>query len=1744
MAIKQYPQAPYFDDFDEAKNYLRMLFRPGHAVQARELTQLQTVLQNQIGRFGEHMFVDGSRVAGGNPTFNKRYDYVKVESTYLTNNVDNYYDEFIGTTITGQTTGVKAIVLEALPTADGDPITLYVKYIESGTDNTTKLFAPEEVIRSDNPVRETKVKPLTDTPTGFGSSYSVGAGVFYVNSSFVYTSEQSIILEKYSNSPSANIVFRVDEKVVTAADDPALNDNALGSPNEAAPGAHRYSMTLTLEKQSADFDERDVDNYVRQALIVDGVLQVEAKSTEYNEILKLLETRTYEESGNYTVNPFRISIKEHISDDTKLTAVLEPSVAYVRGHRIETISPKFIDIDKSQSATDIETFVDSTSYVSYGNYVTVTSVSGLPDINTFSVMNILNASDTIIGTARARNLEAIGGNQYRLYLFDIVLNAGVNRNTIAKFNQTTISPNFSANMVTTGLIEDAGRNTAIFPLPYTAAKSISSITLRTKQKFSTTVSGGSASFLTSGSDELFVDIDDIVVVSVAGVIITSYTPTLGGTVTGQQLTLTGLSAYNGQQVHIVATTFKRLSQASQKIKTLQEDQSIYIASPSTTKGAYDSLGVGDVLRIKAIYMASDFLTQPTVNDKEVTSRYELDNGMRDNFYANARIRLKQSAAAPTGRLLVVCDYFTHGPGDFFTVDSYNGQVNWEDIPYYSSASGSYNLRDVIDFRPRKADNANDFNSVGGSLVAFPSNNSLFVGDLEIYLPRRDKIYLTEAGEFKIVKGISSLKPSYPEDPAATMTLYRLDIAPYTALPTNVVPTLVENKRYTMRDIGKLETRIKNLEYYTTLSLLEKDVMTSSTLANDGTDRFKNGFVVDGFYGHNVGDVYNPDYVVSMDINQGTLRPHYYQDSVNLIIDTNGLGSCTKTGSLVTLPIIGHEKIISQPYASGSENTNPFWVFKYDSNLVLNPESDDWIDVDQRPAVTINNEGIYDAILALADAADVLGTFWNAWQTTWTGAQTAVGRAITTRQDNFSAGSTLVTVSREFVNNAGQQRTGERITIDNEIMKQDLGQRVIDVNWVPFMRSRKVYFYAGRLKPNTRLHMFIDETNVNNYARSTTNTQTYEQWFAEQNGQEVESYKGYTQHPNGANNLITNAEGEIWGSFIIPSNSALTFKTGQRLIRITDDPNNDMGEAYTTAECTFAAQGLIQSVESTVISTKIPTFETTELKQNRVIQQRNTRVIAQFVEAQGDGGGDGGEPLAQTFIVNKPGGAYISKLDAYFKTKSTTNPIVAQLRTVTNGYPTKEILSEALLKPSEVQVSDNASLASTFVFPDLVYLKPGIEYAFVLKGLDIEYRAWVSELGEYDVTDTNYRIVTAPHSGVMFKSENASTWQSDQFKDIKFNLYCAQFDNSIPREVRFTHSSPSKTVLQSDPFITYNGSNKVRVLHKNHGLFEGSSVNLSDLVEAGGYINNIPLAQLSGTKTVTNVEYDSYEITATTNANADGAGGGSTVRATSNKLINILNLNVGEIVLPNTATSYKVKTCTGKVLGSTASAYQMNNDYIDIMPATNILYTYPQCIPSSTNMGSVTGSETELSGKGMYVKAKLSSAVPHLSPVIDVNRFSAITVANRIDNPVASADYVQNLNNVIYNSPNAEVRFVPETAAKDNSGMSRYMIRKVVLAEDATDLKMYIKVNRPSGSYIDVYYRLDEDDTVLFTDQPWVLATPTADPPQSDNPDLYTEIEYDLEDIGTFSGFAIKIVMRSNNPCRVPTIKDFRAIALS
>ena len=139
--------SPYFDDFDPTKNYQRVLFKPGTPIQARELTTLQSILQNQVEKFGQHFFKEGSVVIPGNVAYDSEFTCVQIDPTHLSIPVSTYLPFLIGKQIKGELSGVLAKVESYITSeeSENDTFTLYIKYQSSGeTDFTSKTFVDGE----------------------------------------------------------------------------------------------------------------------------------------------------------------------------------------------------------------------------------------------------------------------------------------------------------------------------------------------------------------------------------------------------------------------------------------------------------------------------------------------------------------------------------------------------------------------------------------------------------------------------------------------------------------------------------------------------------------------------------------------------------------------------------------------------------------------------------------------------------------------------------------------------------------------------------------------------------------------------------------------------------------------------------------------------------------------------------------------------------------------------------------------------------------------------------------------------------------------------------------------------------------------------------------------------------------------------------------------------------------------------------------------------------------------------------------------------------------------------------------------------------------------------------------------------------------------------------------------------------------------------------------------------------------
>lgn len=579
---------------------------------------------------------------------------------------------------------------------------------------------------------------------------------------------------------------------------------------------------------------------------------------------------------------------------------------------------------------------------------------------------------------------------------------------------------------------------------------------------------------------------------------------------------------------VYAPTLKRLINAKEKVKSLVST-SLNLVLQTGVELDVININKADVYRVLKVEMfpniifGNDISGQVTGTGIDITSNYEFDNGHRDTHYDLGRLIKAKSVPYPTGPIRITFEYFEHSSGDYFSADSYPDLL-YEEIPnYFSKITGrTVSLRDVLDFRPRVNDGGT-FDGGTASLTSLPQRQYGLQCDFAYYLPRKDKIVLSRTGSFNLIQGVSSDTPQLPATPDDTMHLFDVEYKPYTYLTnsSNVIIKPVDNRRYTMKDIGRLEKRISNLEQVVTLNALEKETAAFSIKDQDGLDRFKNGFVVDNFTGHKVGNVSDPDYECSVDIVEKVLRPAFNTIGIDLleqartVTERNSAGYRMHEGNIVTLPyytgaeyyyknkneikaitdkgtkataaeLSRKESLVrenndlvlcEQPYATEHTQITSLTQAPGVGIISLFPSSDAWVETEVPQELVINEGGTYDSVAAQSDALGIdFGTIWNTWQIS------SLGRPITTvSASSWREGAGTWTATTSVVTQQVNETSKGAVTSLNEnVGLTEVAGRLTARQSISYIRSRPVVFVGSGMKAGSRVYGFCDETNVTDY----------------------------------------------------------------------------------------------------------------------------------------------------------------------------------------------------------------------------------------------------------------------------------------------------------------------------------------------------------------------------------------------------------------------------------------------------------------------------------------------------------------------------------------------------------------------------------------------------------------------------------------------------------------------------------------
>ena len=1800
-------QSPYFDDYDQDKQFNRILFKPGFAVQARELTQLQSILQNQIEQFGDNIFKEGSIVKGATFTNINDLRYVKLRNVDGTFNplayvsrveiespgVDDIEVDYVYV-MEGSRSGLQAQILAAVngpnQSSQVPPPTFWIKYLNT-QPGYTQFDAEEAFTITLTKFKRGTLNPLSGAGVVFNGGDSVATvaagsgrvgkafgiqsspGVIFQKGHFIFAAEQILIVENYSDVPTdKNVGYRVLESKINALQDDSLYDNAFGSKNENAPGADRLKLTPQLVVKTPTEAKEDAD-FFTLVRYQNGNAVTLRDVSQYNVLGEELARRTYEESGNYVLEQFPVSSDDRIPQgetESKVHALVGQGTAYVKGFRVENSGERSFEIDPI-STTDTQE--NQSVATDYGYYVKITGTVGRVDID-YTPVTLQDSGNSTIGQALAINITPD-----RLYLSNIQMSGSIANLAKVTDGNGSIEVENRLQEVTgkplifdTGLISLFGTSDTLIPVRATVTA---------------TPSSGAITITANPGEDFDCQNDDIFVVTTGTNDHKPLDPNIPVTKTNNNselnFTLTDTSA---PQVQVYFN--KRLigSNGIQPYDKVVRQPWVKVsysgnATPANTRY---SLGFPDVFEIEEIKTLG---TGPGGIDEDFTNSFRLKRNQKDQFYDISYIEHIEGRPKPADgaqNLYIKMKVFevSNATGEyFFSINSYPNTLDRNDIPVHVSDTGiRYNLRDCFDFRPHvDKDGAADYNastsgsaphittavgtiptftSLGAPLI--PALSSGITTDIEYYLTRVDTIVCDSYGDLSLVKGTEAQYAIPAKIENDKLAIATVSVPGFPALSAKdadrqqkreyairMTPTGIKN--YTMKDLHSLEKKIDNMAYYISLNQLEAETQNLTVLDENGLNRFKNGFVVDPFNDLSLAQIDSPEFKAAVPFNQKILTPALKTFPLDLKYKSNTSSTVfpsVNNPKVVSLTKDSNVDIITQPYASSFRNCVSNF-YKYVGEGVISPPYDAAYDTTVNP-VTLE----IDLATPFNEFVDNIQQFIpmtdRVVREELIADERAGGRGRWRRRDRIQTFRQTITTSN--------------LTVDETVINAPVGEFVSNFQFEPFMASRDVKIYMSGLRPDTPHYFFFDGVDVNAHIIPGTPDAT--------NVDDIERFGDM-----GVTSLSSDSNGIIRAVFRVP---AETFYVGDRVLEIVDVDQYASIDSASTSKGFVTYRAYNFSVEKSALttSTRAPTFD--------VNQTTTTRNVARRVP--------GRDPIAQTFFIKKGMGAgsnsvFLSEVDVFFKRVSADNGITLQIREVINGFPTNQIVpfSKVHKLPAALtsSASDDASVATTFTFEAPVRLDVEKEYAVVLQpdASDPNYLVFISKVGETDLTpgaSQGSAIVQDWGDGVLFSSTNNSAWNSYQDEDMKFTLKRHNFSASTGTvtltsndsefltitDINGTHI-PGETIYQEKTLIGNTGA--TISINQNSKTLTGTD--LSDTYANGDFIkitqgSDYGVFQIATVDNATTIQLTS----AWPYANTTGA---SHLPVVVGDLAYYDFRNPNDIHLEKSSANSTRPFTTGQIIGLdsevTATITSINN--------INMSYFQPMIMKANDSVSKTTLSGTFVPPSNVNITYNTPLAFN------DNNHFNeqGVVLYSKSNDPSGAKafDLIINMENGSNqtSSPMIDVEVskligYQYTLANTSADTSKYISKIVELNSDldAEDIHVIVTGYKPRNSDIKVFIKAQNAfDHSQFDLLDWTeleVFEGVGVESSVNNIRDYREFKYRIpatakvgglpsgafeytSSNGTFSEFrrfAIKIELHSDNIHNAPTLRDYRAIALT
>jgi hypothetical protein len=1275
-------------------------------------------------------------------------------------------------------------------------------------------------------------------------------------------------------------------------------------------------------------------------------------------------------------------------------------------------------------------------------------------------------------------------------------------------------------------------------------------------------------------------------------------------------------------------------------KTLRPSRYVKIncaTAASGTTGPYN-LGFSDVYRIKSILKKTSSFPTSNTDGTVVTSQFIFNNGQKDTLYDIATIK-PTSSLATTDRLLVELDYFipdfSVGKG-FFTVDSYPANdrtssvttISTAEIPIYTSPSSGkrYDLRNHIDFRPVKTLTANDvtdpasasvtinpiksntFNFTESTLaLASPSSEINF--DYSYYVARKDIVHVSKNKLFSITQGQPASLPITPQIPEDELAIAELTIAPFPSISSYYGKLIgrqdiasssrrLASVRQTMRDLGVMKSRIANLEYYTSLSLLEKNAADMLIQDEDGLDRFKNGIFVDTFRDHSLGDTTNADYRIVVDPTENSIRPLYSMQSINYDY-LSGDAHIKRSGDLITLDYVEVE-YANVSTVTATLNTERS-TYSFVGNMILAPESDIWIDTITLPPNVID---IQDASLdGLGDAQQVGGvtTTWNAWKTYVSGytvykgegaTKTLVG-TYTNLTDAQAAAQNIRTTSfgATIETTSINERTGSEAYTFSDADSVSTGSKVVNTEIKPYIRPQTIVGSVTGIKPYAKYKLFFDNIDMTSYVRPVT----YAEYL---NAANITSWTY-----NMGSDILADANGELWFRLSLPNTDNLRFTVGSKLVRITDSLTNSEEET-SFAEKTFFAQGTIQTKQDTILSTRqtdvrnVPLFETNSSNSFETLpplvppkKKRNFNLPLFGMTMQRNNK----SCLAYVMPIKVPNGEegiFLTSVDIFCAQKHPTLGMWCEVRELDSGggiTGNAVPFSAVWFTNAEVPISlDGKNDPLNVAFESPLFLYANKSYAFIIhpEAANPNYYFWISRIGQPD-RNTNLQVTGRAYNGATFTTNNDTIWVIVEKVDLTCKWYRASFDvgsgtfeiGNQPKEKLYLDNVSGSLEGFGEPFVTGDritlsgiqantgdfiiGKSSLinaKVISISSGTYKtsnirfGSTEGVTIKYGANGVVKDLSdVSSVSSIASITRgvgfLEYyknspTSIQMILTSSNGKFSAGetifdisdeGSANIASVDNLRYSVIDFEPAVINFIGTGISYEMQTYS-----NTGS----QDAYFTFDASENYTFDEEKAVFSRSN---------EIAASINYsnkIRSTMTTATDYLSPVFDLRKSHSIIVDNLVNSNT-----------------------VGEAATQGGQLFNKYISKIVTLADyqDAEDMNVFLTAYRPPDTDVKVWMKLlsgvDSDPMAQktwiemeksyggdvtyssiankndFKEYKYLLPAQTVSTGGLDVNGIFKYKNSADVEFTTFKSFQIKVGLVANNSAVIPRVADLRTIAL-